>query len=75
MTNSIASCSLSLNLGMPLILKRRRKDLTASRFLCDSMVYVVAALGMAGPSHRLHPDYLRRLAVRVMREMFDIIKL
>lgn len=37
--------------------------------------YVVAALGMAGPSHRLHPDYLRRLAVRVMQEMFDIIKL
>lgn len=37
--------------------------------------YVVAALGMAGPSYRLHHDYLRRLAVRVMREMFDIIKL
>ena len=37
--------------------------------------YVVAAVGMAGPAHRLHPDYLRRLATRAMREMFDIIKL
>ncbi|MGP2836201.1 IclR family transcriptional regulator [Serratia nevei] len=37
--------------------------------------YVVAALGISGPSYRLHPDYLRRLAVRAMRELFDIIKL
>ncbi|HBS5821001.1 TPA: IclR family transcriptional regulator [Klebsiella variicola] len=37
--------------------------------------HVVAALGVAGPAYRLHPEYLRRLAIRAMREMFDIIKL
>lgn len=36
---------------------------------------VVAALGMAGPAARLHPDYMRRFAQRVLSEMFDIIKL
>lgn len=36
---------------------------------------VIAALGMAGPAARLHPDYMRRFAQRVLSEMFDIIKL
>lgn len=36
---------------------------------------VVAALGVAGPAHRLHQPVLHRLAVVCMRDLFDIIKL
>ncbi|WP_437611848.1 IclR family transcriptional regulator [Erwinia sp. V71] len=36
---------------------------------------VVAALGVAGPAHRLRKPVLRRLATMCMRDLFDMIKL
>ncbi|MDR5684971.1 IclR family transcriptional regulator [Morganella morganii] len=70
-----STLSLIAECGYALDIEEAEKGLNCMALPLRQHGYVVAAMGVAGPSNRLHPDYLRRLAVRIMRDMFDIIKL